>query len=102
MIGYSILCYYRIMAYGVATMLAVGLVGFLIYDLWVGQLALFMIANVLWFGFFYIWNVLTLEMTVDMMQLFEAKYPDPDYFTLQNIVERTKLKWKKNIPWKNR
>jgi len=93
MFRYFLHTFHRLLIYSIITaLIIVGFVKFFM-DVWIGQLAIYIGLTVLWGGFYYIWNLITMEITVDVMGYMDYKYPDLDYFTIPRIIERTKINY---------
>jgi hypothetical protein len=80
----------------------VGFVKFFM-EMQIGQLAIYLGFVVLWGGLYYIWNLIAIEITVDLMGYMDYKHPDLDYYTIPKIIERTKNKYgEQRLRWNNR
>ena len=91
MFRYLLYTFHRLLIYSLVTTLMIVGVYQLIVNVWMGIIAVYSIISVLWIGFYYWWNLITLEITVDIMQYLEHKYPDENYFTIPRILERIKI-----------
>jgi hypothetical protein len=97
MFAYIIIQAYRLTFYSIVTFLCFAGFFTLIQSVWLGEINVYLGLNALWVGFFYIWNLLTAEISIDVLSYFEAKQPDRDYYTLTRIMERMKKFDKQSI-----
>ena len=90
MFRYLLYTFHRLLLYSIITILYFIVFYKFFTHIWIGQQAIYCGIIVLWGGFYYIWNLIVIEITIDIMQYIENKYPDLDYFTIPSILERIK------------
>lgn len=98
MIGYLLKTTYRLALY---TGYTIGLIAFVIYAILSGRfqpLTIYLLINVSWMGLYYIWNLITADITIDIMEYLDYKAKDADFYTIPRIIERIKQKniWNTN------
>jgi 3-hydroxyacyl-CoA dehydrogenase len=68
----------------------------------IDELFIYLGIVVLWGGLYYVWNLIAIEITIDIMEYMDYKHPDLDYFTIPKIIERTKNKYgEQRLRWNN-
>jgi len=88
MAEYLISTFYKLLFWSIITILYIVSCFIFIQKVWVGFFAICLIANTLWIGFYYIWNLATIEITIELIEWFFKVCPDEDFFTIPRILER--------------
>ena len=86
MIEYLLSTFYKLLFWAIITVLYIGGCFVLIQKIWLGLFAICLISNTLWVGFYYIWNVATIDITIELIEWFFNVVPDEDFFTIPRIL----------------